>query len=112
MGKEWKAQTKKDGQEIKEKIGEDATVSIFDEFDKNCTATDQWGRGGEVLYQAFDLKMPDKLNDLVKKKVGQVKQEKIADYAGDYIVSTSEGKSNQLMKNRFMAKYTSCSKIK
>ncbi|MEJ7386104.1 ferrichrome ABC transporter substrate-binding protein, partial [Staphylococcus epidermidis] len=47
-----------------------------------------------VLYQAFDLKMPDKLNDLVKKEGwAEVKQEKIADYAGDYIVSTSEGKS-------------------
>ncbi|MRF36284.1 ABC transporter substrate-binding protein [Staphylococcus sp. KY49P] len=79
--KEWKAQTKKDGQEIKDKIGEDATVSIFDEFDKK-------------LYQAFGLKMPDKLNDLVKKEGwAEVKQEKIADYAGDYIVSTSEGKS-------------------
>ncbi|MBV5140473.1 ABC transporter substrate-binding protein [Staphylococcus xylosus] len=93
--KEWKAQTKKDGQEIKEKIGEDATVSIFDEFDKKLYSYGpNWGRGGEVLYQAFDLKMPDKLNDLVKKEGwAEVKQEKIADYAGDYIVSTSEGKS-------------------
>lgn len=93
--KEWKAQTKKDGQEIKKKIGEDATVSIFDEFDKKLYSYGpNWGRGGEVLYQAFDLKMPDKLNDLVKKEGwAEVKQEKIADYAGDYIVSTSEGKS-------------------
>lgn len=93
--KEWKAQTKKDRQEIKEKIGEDATVSIFDEFDKKLYSYGpNWGRGGEVLYQAFDLKMPDKLNDLVKKEGwAEVKQEKIADYAGDYIVSTSEGKS-------------------
>ncbi|MBF0812175.1 MULTISPECIES: ABC transporter substrate-binding protein [Staphylococcus] len=93
--KEWKAQTKKDGQEIKDKIGEDATVSIFDEFDKKLYSYGpNWGRGGEVLYQAFGLKMPDKLNDLVKKEGwAEVKQEKIADYAGDYIVSTSEGKS-------------------
>lgn len=93
--KEWKAQTKKDGQEIKDKIGEDATVSIFDEFDKKLYSYGpNWGHGGEVLYQAFGLKMPDKLNDLVKKEGwAEVKQEKIADYAGDYIVSTSEGKS-------------------
>ncbi|MGW7997723.1 ABC transporter substrate-binding protein [Staphylococcus xylosus] len=93
--KEWKAQTKKDGQEIKDKIGEDVTVSIFDEFDKKLYSYGpNWGRGGEVLYQAFGLKMPDKLNDLVKKEGwAEVKQEKIADYAGDYIVSTSEGKS-------------------
>lgn len=93
--KEWKAQTNKDGQEIKDKIGEDATVSIFDEFDKKLYSYGpNWGRGGEVLHQAFGLKMPDKLNDLVKKEGwAEVKQEKIADYAGDYIVSTSEGKS-------------------
>lgn len=93
--KEWKSQTKKDGQEIKEKIGEDATVSIFDEFDKKLYSYGpNWGRGGEVLYQAFGLKIPDKLNDLVKKEGwAEVKQEKIADYAGDYIVSTSEGKA-------------------
>lgn len=91
----WKSQTKKDGQEIKDKIGEDATVSIFDEFDKKLYSYGpNWGRGGEVLYQAFGLKIPDKLNDLVKKEGwAEVKQEKIADYAGDYIVSTSEGKS-------------------
>ncbi|MFQ3783612.1 ABC transporter substrate-binding protein [Staphylococcus saprophyticus] len=91
----WKSQTKKDGQEIKDKIGEDVTVSIFDEFDKKLYSYGpNWGRGGEVLYQAFGLKIPDKLNDLVKKEGwAEVKQEKIADYAGDYIVSTSEGKS-------------------
>lgn len=91
----WKSQTKKDGQEIKDKIGEDATVSIFDEFDKKLYSYGpNWGRGGEVLYQAFGLKIPDKLNDLVKKEGwAEVKQEKIAYYAGDYIVSTSEGKS-------------------
>lgn len=91
----WKSQTKKDRQKIKDKIGEDATVSIFDEFDKKLYSYGpNWGRGGEVLYQAFGLKIPDKLNDLVKKEGwAEVKQEKIADYAGDYIVSTSEGKS-------------------
>ena len=91
----WKSQTKKDGQEIKDKIGEDATVSIFDEFDKKLYSYGpNWGRGGEVLYQAFGLKIPDKLNDLIKKEGwAEIKKKKIADYAGDYIVSTSEGKS-------------------
>ncbi len=40
-----------------------------------------------------------------------MKQEKIADYAGDYIVSTSEGKSKPAYeKTDLAAKYTSCSK--
>ncbi|GEQ05707.1 ABC transporter substrate-binding protein [Staphylococcus gallinarum] len=91
----WKAKTKKDGKEIKEKIGSDATVSIFDEFDKKLYSYGpNWGRGGEVLYQAFGLKMPEKLDKLVKKEGwAEIKQEKLADYAGDYIVSTSEGKA-------------------
>lgn len=91
----WKAKTKKDGKEIKGKIGSDATVSIFDEFDKKLYSYGpNWGRGGEVLYQAFGLKMPEKLDKLVKKEGwAEIKQEKLADYAGDYIVSTSEGKA-------------------
>ena len=31
--------TAKDGKEIKKAIGQDATVSLFDEFDKNYTLT-------------------------------------------------------------------------
>lgn len=91
----WKAQTKKDGKEIKDKIGKDATVSIFDEYDKKLYSYGpNWGRGGEVLYQAFGLKMPEKLDKLVKKEGwAEIKQEKLADYAGDYIISTSEGKA-------------------
>ena len=93
--KEWKSQTEKDGKEIKDKIGADKTVSIFDEFDKKLyTYGPNWGRGGEVLYQAFGLKMPTELEKAVKKEGWtEVKQEKISDFAGDYIVSTSEGKA-------------------
>ena len=93
--KEWKDQTAKDGKEIKDKIGEDKTVTIFDEFDKKLyTYGDHWGRGGEILYQAFGLKMPKAVDDLTKKAgFAEVKQEKVDKYAGDYIVSTSEGKA-------------------
>ena len=37
---------------------------------KTYTYGPNWGRGGEVMYQAFGLKMPNKLNELVKKKAG------------------------------------------
>ena len=91
----WKKQTEKDGKEIKDAIGKDSTVSILDEFDKKVyTYGDNWGRGGEVLYQAFGLNMPKGQQDLVKKEGwAEVSQEKIEDVAGDYIVSTGEGKS-------------------
>ncbi|MCU5745194.1 ABC transporter substrate-binding protein [Staphylococcus sp. SQ8-PEA] len=92
--KEWTEKTAKDSKEIKDKIGADKTVSLFDEFDKKLyTYGDNYGRGSEVLYQAFDLNMPEKQKELVKKTGwSEVKQEKISEVAGDYIVSTSEGK--------------------
>ena len=78
MGKDWKAQTAKDGKEIKRKIGQDKTVSIVDEFDKKLyTYGDNWGRGGEVLYQAFGLKMSEGQKKLVEKAGwAEINQEK------------------------------------
>ena len=70
MGRKWKSQTEKDGEAIKAKIGEDTTVSILMNLIKLYTYGPNWGRGGEVMYQAFGLKMPNKLNELVKKKAG------------------------------------------
>lgn len=92
---DWKKETAKDGKEIKDKIGKDSTVSLLDEFDKKLyTYGPNWGRGGEVIYQAFGLKMPAKQEELVKKDGwAEVKQEKIPEYAGDYIVSTRDGKA-------------------
>lgn len=91
----WKKETAKDGQQIKDKIGKDTTVSLLDEFDKKLyTYGPNWGRGGEVIYQAFGLKMPEKQHELVKKDgFAEIKQEKIPEYAGDYIVSTRDGKA-------------------
>lgn len=69
--KDWEETTAKDGKEIKKAIGQDATVSLFDEFDKKLyTYGDNWGRGGEVLYQAFGLKMQPEQQKLTAKQVG------------------------------------------
>ncbi len=41
---DWEETTAKDGKEIKKAIGQDATVSLFDEFDKKLyTYGDNWG---------------------------------------------------------------------
>ena len=37
------------------------------------TYGDNWGRGGEVLYQAFGLKMSKGQNDLTKSRLGRSK---------------------------------------
>ena len=91
----WNKQTKKDAHEIKQHIGEDATISIFDDFSKTIYAFgESWGRGGEVVYQAFDLNMPTALQKAVKKEGWkELSQEKLPQYSGDYIITMSEGKA-------------------
>ncbi len=42
------------GTKIKEKIGEDATVTVAENFNKQLYLYgDNWGRGTEILYQAM-----------------------------------------------------------
>ena len=83
----WKKQTAKDGKEIKEKIGEDTTVSVIEAFQKDIYSYgENWGRGTEVLYQAFGLKMPESVEKDVKKDGWKkISQEEIEKYSGDYL---------------------------
>lgn len=92
----WKNQTSQDSKEIKKCIGKNATISIFDDFDKEYYAFGKdWGRGGEILYQAFNLKMPKALEKVVKKEgYKSLSLESMPKYSGDYIITMSEGKSS------------------
>lgn len=85
--KEWKEKTAKDGKEIKEKIGQDTTVSVIEAFQKKIyTYGENWGRGTEVLYQAFGLAMPESVTKDVKKDGWkEISQEEIEKYSGDYL---------------------------
>ena len=41
----------------------------MESYDKNMGLLgDSWGRGTEVLYQALNLKMPEKVKEMTKKK--------------------------------------------
>ncbi|WMM15364.1 ABC transporter substrate-binding protein [Staphylococcus saprophyticus] len=93
---DWKKQTAKDEKEIKNHIGNDSTVSIFDDFNKEYYAFGKnWGRGGEILYQAFNLKMPKSLEKVVEKDgYKPLSLESMPKYAGDYIFTMSEGKAS------------------
>lgn len=86
----WEKQTANDGKVIKQKIGDDASVSIFEGFDKKIyTYGKNWGHGGEVIYQAFGLKMPSELEKATKKDGWkEISKEEIRKVAGDYIVMT------------------------
>lgn len=47
---------------LKQKIGEDATVSVVENFNKQLYVYgENWGRGTEILYQEMKLKMPEKV---------------------------------------------------
>lgn len=93
----WVKQTKKDGTEIKKAIGKDATVSIIEDFEKKIYAYGKnWGRGSEVIYQAFGLKMPTQLEKATQKEGWkEISKEEIETFAGDYIVKAKAPKAAQ-----------------
>ncbi|UXU55510.1 ABC transporter substrate-binding protein [Staphylococcus agnetis] len=93
----WVKQTKQDGTEIKKAIGKDATVTIIEDFEKKIYAYGKnWGRGSEVIYQAFGLKMPTELEKATQKEGWkEISKEEIETYAGDYIVKAKAPKAAQ-----------------
>ncbi|WP_277585014.1 iron-hydroxamate ABC transporter substrate-binding protein [Psychrobacillus antarcticus] len=76
------------GEEIKAVIGEDATVSVFENFDKQLYVFgDNWGRGTEVIYQAMGLKMPDKVKEMaLEPGYFALSLEVLPEFAGDYVI--------------------------
>lgn len=86
---QWEDKTKDDGKEIKDAIGEDATVSIIKDFDKKIYVLGKtYGHGSEVLYDSFGLKMPSKVESATKKEdLADISAEQIPEMAGDYVVT-------------------------
>ncbi|GGD11901.1 iron-hydroxamate ABC transporter substrate-binding protein [Pontibacillus salipaludis] len=76
------------GEKIKDKIGEDTTVSVIEKFDKQIYVFgDNWGRGTEILYQAMDLKMPEKVKEMaLEPGYYAISPEVLPEYAGDYVI--------------------------
>ncbi|MBT2663211.1 iron-hydroxamate ABC transporter substrate-binding protein [Bacillus sp. ISL-45] len=84
----FKADSKAAGEEIKAKIGEDATVSVIENFDKELYVFgDNWARGTEILYQEMGLNMPEKVKDAaLKPGYYAISPEVLSEYAGDYVI--------------------------
>lgn len=76
------------GSQIKEKHGEDTTVTVLETDGKGFYLFGEaWGRGTEILYQAMDLNMPENVQKAVSADgYYEISQEVLAEYAGDYIV--------------------------
>ena len=85
---DFKARAKAAGEEIKAKIGEDATVTVLESYDKSMYILgDSWGRGTEILYQAMGLKMPENVKEMTEKEgYYTLSSEVLPEYVGDYLV--------------------------
>jgi iron complex transport system substrate-binding protein len=84
----FKKEAESAGEEIRAKIGEDATVSVMESYGKDLYVFgSNWARGTEILYQAMKLKMPEKVQE-VAEEAGYftLSAEVIPEYAGDYVI--------------------------
>lgn len=88
------------GEEIRFKIGEDATVSVIESGNKEFYVFgDNYARGTEILYQEMGLNMPEKVEELaLEAGVHTFSLEVLPDFAGDYVVLSK----NPDVDNSFM----------
>ncbi|MGO4110553.1 iron-hydroxamate ABC transporter substrate-binding protein [Paenibacillus sp. YAF4_2] len=85
---DFKARAAQIGKDIKTKIGEDSTVTVIENYDKELYVFgNAWGRGTEILYQAMGLKMPEKVKEMAMKDGWySLSLEVLPEYVGDYLV--------------------------
>lgn len=85
---DFKKRAEEIGEEIRAKIGEDATVSVIEAYGKELYVYgDNWARGTEILYQTMKLNMPDKVKeDALEAGYYTLSAEVLPEYAGDYII--------------------------
>ncbi|WP_090858767.1 iron-hydroxamate ABC transporter substrate-binding protein [Paraliobacillus sp. PM-2] len=85
---DFKARANRIGEDIKAKIGKDATVTVIENFEKQLYVFgDNWGRGTEILYQQMGLKMPEKVKEMaLTDGYYAISPEVLPEYAGDYMI--------------------------
>ncbi|MBP2242059.1 iron complex transport system substrate-binding protein [Cytobacillus eiseniae] len=85
---DYKVRAEAAGEEIRAKIGEEATVTVIEGYDKQLYVFgDNWARGTEILYQSMKLKMPEKVKEMaLAEGYYTLSAEVLPEYAGDYIV--------------------------
>jgi iron complex transport system substrate-binding protein len=89
------------GKAIREKIGEDATVSVIESGNKEFYVFgNNYARGTEVLYQAMKLNMPKKVKEkALESGIYTFSSELLPEFAGDYIIlSKSTDGDNSFLK--------------
>ncbi|THF75458.1 iron-hydroxamate ABC transporter substrate-binding protein [Cohnella fermenti] len=86
------ARSKQAGEEIRAKIGADATVSVIETFNKQLYVYGaNFGRGTEILYGQFGLKMPPKVEEGTKSDgYAALSTEVLGDFMGDYVIFSKD----------------------
>lgn len=85
----WKAKVAKAKKDLSSQLSAQTTFTVMDFYDKNIFLYgNNWGRGGELIYDSLGYKAPEKVQTDVINKDGWfgVSQEVIGDYIGDYAV--------------------------
>ncbi|MGM9926128.1 MAG: ABC transporter substrate-binding protein [Bacillus sp. (in: firmicutes)] len=83
----WEEKVSINKEKVQEAVG-DKTISIMESSSNGVYVFgDNFGRGGEIIYDALELKAPQKVQEDVINKNGfaEVPLESIPGYAGDYI---------------------------
>lgn len=76
-------------------IPEEASFSIIEDAGKSIYVYgDNFGRGGQPVYQSFGRKPPANVaEEIMEKQWAEISEEILADYAGDYIILTSNDRT-------------------
>jgi len=98
---DFKQRAAKAGADIKAKIGENTTVSVIENFDKQLYVFgDNWGRGTEILYQEMKLKMPDKVKEMaLKEGYYALSAEVLPEFSGDYVILSKNSDADNSFQN-------------
>ena len=90
----WKVKTAKAKKKLTKAVGSDAKFTVMGLFEKEIYLFgNNWGRGGEVIYQALGFKAPDKIvKEVFPEGYLSASQEVIGDYIEDYVIVAAEDK--------------------
>ncbi len=93
---DFKQRAQQAGEEIKAKIGADATVSVIESYEKQLYVFgDNWGRGTEILYQEMKLNMPEKVKETALKDGWYaLSPEVLPEFAGDYVIFSKNSEAD------------------
>ena len=105
---DFKTRAQTAGDDIRAEIGENATVSVIENFDKQLYVFgDNWGRGTEILYQEMKLKMPAKVEEMaLKDGFYALSQEVLPEYMGDYVIFSKDSEQDNSFQETDVYKNT------